>query len=82
MSGAAGARALRKRATWAEKRLWRLLRSRRLAGYKFRRQHPDSRHILDFYCIEAKLVVELDGIGHGLPSRMEMDKKRDAALAS
>src|ERR1043166_10155435 len=58
------ARQLRKRSTEAEKRLWRHLRSRRLAAFKFRRQHPIGDRILDFFCAEAKLAIELDGSGH------------------
>mgnify|MGYP003780309633 CR=1 FL=1 len=76
------ARELRRHCTWAERRLWRLLRSRRLAGYKFRRQYPEAPYFLDFYCIEARLAVELDGLGHGHPDRQRYDAKRDAALAS
>jgi very-short-patch-repair endonuclease len=59
-----------------------LLRSRRLAGYKFRRQHPEPPYFLDFYCLEARLAVELDGFGHGHPKRQECDAVRDAHLAA
>ncbi len=82
MSTTPRARALRKQSTWAEKRLWRLLRSRRLAGYKFRRQHPEGRYYLDFYCLEAMLAVELDGFGHGIPGQREYDRNRDEYLVS
>ncbi|MFH1137463.1 MAG: DUF559 domain-containing protein [Pseudomonadota bacterium] len=58
------ARSLRKEQTDAEGRLWRLLRDRRLAGKKFRRQHPFPPYIVDFYCHEAKLVIEVDGGQH------------------
>jgi hypothetical protein len=58
------ARLLRKKATDTERILWRHLRNRNLAGYKFRRQHPLDCHILDFYCPTAKLAIELDGGGH------------------
>jgi len=75
------ARRLRKRSTWAEKRLWQLLRDRRLAGYKFRRQKVESAYYLDLYCVEAKLAIELDGSGHGFPDRQKHDQKRDAVLA-
>lgn len=77
----ARARALRRQSTWAEKRLWRLLRSRRLAGYKFRRQRIARRYYLDFYCHEAKLTVELDGSGHGFPEQQKHDQERDEFLA-
>ncbi len=58
------ARHLRRRATDAERRLWRCLRHRALGGFKFRRQHPIGRYIADFACIQARLVVELDGGQH------------------
>lgn len=59
------ARELRTTATDAEVRLWCCLRSGRLGGLKFRRQHPLPPYILDFYCEAAKLAVELDGSQHG-----------------
>jgi very-short-patch-repair endonuclease len=55
------ARELRRNQTDAEQLLWGLLRDRRFAGKKFRRQHPVGRYILDFYCHELKLAIELDG---------------------
>src|SRR5215469_6914062 len=58
------ARLLRKKATEPERILWRHLRNRNFAGYKFRRQHPFDDYVLDFYCPSAKLAVELDGGGH------------------
>src|SRR6185503_15539412 len=71
---------LRKRDTWAEKLLWRCLRSRKFSNYKFRRQHPFSEHILDFFCIEARLNIELDGALHGLPEQQIRDAERDSEL--
>ena len=59
------ARELRTTATDAEVCLWYCLRSGRLGGLKFRRQHPLPPYILDFYCEAAKLAVELDGSQHG-----------------
>ena len=50
--------------TDAEHRLWAALRDRRLQGYKFRRQHPIGRFIVDFVCIEHRLVIEADGGQH------------------
>ena len=76
------ARALRAKSTWAEKRLWTLLRSRRLAGYKFRRQRFARPYYLDLYCHEAKLAVELDGSGHGFPGQQQYDAARDAYFAA
>jgi very-short-patch-repair endonuclease len=58
------ARSLRRRMTDAELRLWFQLRNRAFIGYKFRRQHPIGPYIADFACVEARLVVELDGSRH------------------
>jgi len=58
------ARDLRQTHTDAETRLWYHLRSGRLQGLKFRRQHPVPPYVLDFYCDSAKLAVELDGSQH------------------
>jgi len=66
--------------TEAEKKLWRNLRSRRFEGAKFRRQYPVTGYILDFYCPECRLAVELDGNEHALPERMAYDGKRDEKL--
>jgi very-short-patch-repair endonuclease len=74
------ARELRRNATDAEKYLWSLLRNRQLAGYKFRRQHPLGRFVLDFYCHEAKLCVELDGGQHAETAQAEYDRERTAWL--
>jgi adenine-specific DNA-methyltransferase len=74
------ARTLRKHDTWAEKLLWRWLRDRHFSQYKFRRQHPYGPHILDFFCLEAKLDIELDGFQHGTPDQMVKDQERDAYL--
>ena len=60
----ARARELRQPQTPAEERLWRLLRGRQLVGYKFRRQHPIGRFIVDFYCAACHLIVEVDGDSH------------------
>jgi len=58
------ARALRRRETIAEEKLWRELRGRRLAGWKFKRQVPRGPYVLDFYCADAALVIEVDGYQH------------------
>ena len=58
------ARRLRRDATDAERRLWSALRDRRLAGYRFRRQFPIGRYIVDFACTRHKLIVEADGGQH------------------
>ncbi|HZF97523.1 MAG TPA: endonuclease domain-containing protein [Pseudoxanthomonas sp.] len=59
------ARHLRQAATDAERSLWHHLRNRSLMGCKFRRQHPVGPYIVDFACLEHRLVVELDGGRHG-----------------
>ena len=69
------AREMRSRMTDAEALLWMLLRNRRIAGAKFRRQHPVGRYILDYYCVENKLGVELDGGQHG--EALDYDQRRD-----
>ena len=74
------ARKLRKTDTWAEKLLWRWLRDHRFSHYKFRRQHPLGPHVLDFFCMEAKLDIELDGSQHGHPEQSKADAERDAWL--
>jgi very-short-patch-repair endonuclease len=66
------ARRLRRNQTDVERLLWFRLRDRRLAGWKFKRQVPIDRFIVDLFCVDAKLVVELDGGQH------ERDRERDA----
>src|SRR4051794_7129059 len=75
------ARQLRREQTDEEKQLWKELRGRRFAGFKFRRQHIVEEHILDFYCSDAKLAVELDGFQHGLPEGIQRDGVREKFLA-
>ncbi|MCW2244120.1 endonuclease domain-containing protein [Azospirillum canadense] len=58
------ARNLRNEPTDAEEALWRYLRGEQLGGHRFRRQHPIPPYIADFACIEAKLVIEVDGGQH------------------
>ena len=58
------ARRMRHSPTDAEMRLWRNLRAERLTGYKFRRQQPIGRYIVDFVCFEERLVIEADGGQH------------------
>jgi very-short-patch-repair endonuclease len=74
------ARMLRKTSTEAELLLWSNLRNKRLKGFKFRRQHPITRYIADFYCHEAKLIIELDGGIHNLPDYQEHDEGRTFEL--
>ena len=74
-------RELRQDSTDAEKLLWAELRNRRLKGLKFRRQHPLDKFIVDFYCNEKKLVVELDGAVHDEKNNKDYDEARTAMLA-
>ena len=76
------ARQLRRSATDAERRLWLRLRSARLHGAKFRRQHPLGPYIADFFCLAARLVVELDGGGHDAEAQRRADAARTAYLES
>jgi len=71
-------RLLRSNMTLAERRLWQRLRGKQLYGWKFRRQHPYGNYVLDFVCLDAKLVVEVDG-GQHLERRQD-DEARDASL--
>lgn len=64
--------------TDAERILWQLLRAGRLAGFKFKRQQPLGRYIVDFVCFEAKLIIELDGGQH--QDAVVQDVVRDAWL--
>jgi very-short-patch-repair endonuclease len=61
--------------------LWVQLKGARLDGLKFRKQHPIGPYILDFYCAEVRLDVEIDGAGHGFGDQPERDAERDAWLA-
>ena len=74
------ARELRQSETFAEEIAWNLLRDRKAFGLKFRRQQPLGGYIVDFYCHELRLVVELDGEVHSQPSRVKRDARRKAAL--
>ena len=76
------ARVQRRALTPPEARLWVRLRRRGLGELKFRRQHPIGPYVLDFYCAEAKLAVEVDGATHLHPDRAEHDRRRTAWLNS
>jgi very-short-patch-repair endonuclease len=73
------ARALRNNPTDVEKLLWRQLRMWQLDGYKFRRQQPLGNFIVDFVCLDKRLIVELDGGQHA--ERSDDDANRDAWLS-
>ena len=74
------ARNLRKDQTVTEKFLWNRLRSRQLLGCKFHRQFPIDQYILDFYCPEKKLAIELDGGQHLSDKQTGYDEKRTLHL--
>ena len=68
--------------TDAEELLWDRLRNRRLLGFKFRRQHQIGKYVTDFYCNEAKLVIECDGKIHEQRDNWHHDQARDAYLSA
>ncbi|GLI39236.1 endonuclease domain-containing protein [Geobacter hydrogenophilus] len=74
------ARVLRANQTDAESLLWGILRGRRFCGVKFRRQHPVGGFILDFYCHDSLLAIELDGGGHAAEEQRAYDDERTRAL--
>ncbi|MCX6278471.1 MAG: endonuclease domain-containing protein [Bacteroidetes bacterium] len=74
------ARENRKQMTPAERKLWEHLKEKRLMGMKFRRQHPVSLFIADFYCHQAKLIIEIDGGYHDDQEQRELDEGREKEL--
>src|SRR5687767_138520 len=74
------ARTLRKEPTDAERRLWKRLRYRQADGVKFRRQRPIGNYIADFVCLEAMLIVEVDGSQHA--DQVAYDEERTAFLVT
>jgi very-short-patch-repair endonuclease len=73
------AKRMRREPTDAEAAMWRLLRDRRFALFKFRRQVPFQNFILDFVCFEKRMIIEIDGSQH---ASSERDATRDAVLTS
>ncbi|WEK47625.1 MAG: DUF559 domain-containing protein [Candidatus Andeanibacterium colombiense] len=73
----AQARKLRREMSLPEVLLWQRLKSRP-KGLKFRKQHDAGDYILDFYCHEVRLIVEVDGIAHDMGDRSVRDEQRDA----
>ena len=73
-------RRLRKDATDAERKLWRILRNRQMATLKFLRQYSIGPYILDFYCPEQRLAIEVDGGQHADVGGQEHDAKRERYL--
>ena len=74
------AREFRKRPTPAERRAWELLRDRRILGVKFRLQHRIRGFVVDFYCHELRLVLEIDGPVHDTPEQKAYDAERTVIL--
>jgi very-short-patch-repair endonuclease len=70
------AKHLRNRSTDAERILWSHIRAKHLDGLKFRRQHPLGNYIVDFICLERKVIIELDGSQHAEPAIQEYDRER------
>ncbi len=76
------AKQLRRAMTRAETLLWRYLKANRIDGLGFRRQIPFRNYIVDFACLSAKLLVELDGESHDFEERQKADQNRDAFFKS
>ena len=76
------ARELRRTMTLPEVLLWQQIRGRRLDGIRFRRQHPIGPYILDFYCEDASLAIEIDGESHAHPDAVAHDRRRTEWLNS
>ncbi|HVT31936.1 MAG TPA: DUF559 domain-containing protein [Rhodanobacteraceae bacterium] len=75
----ASARALHANSTDAERCLWYSLRNRRMSGYRFRRQMPLGQYIVDFVCLRARLIVEIDGGQHADLLLDDLERTRDLA---
>lgn len=73
-------RALRKRSTRGERLLWQNLRNRSIEGFKFRRQHSVGPFVLDFYCPELKLAIEVDGYSHDSEESKKYDAERQKII--
>jgi len=69
-------RQLRLNGTKAEACLWKMLKNRQVAGLRFRRQHAVGPYVVDFYCPDINLVIELDGFHHFTPEGQEHDERR------
>lgn len=76
------ARTLRKNSTSAERKLWGLVRNRKLNNLKFRRQVPVGSFIVDFLCEEKNIIIELDGGQHNIPENILLDEERTEFLKS
>jgi len=76
------AKEMRNKPTEAEKMLWNVLSNKGLDGFKFRRQHIIGEYIVDFVCLEKRIIIEVDGSIHNLPEQIEHDKQRTEWLES
>jgi very-short-patch-repair endonuclease len=76
------ARAFRQNPTDAERKLWYLLRNKRLANWRFRRQQPIGPYFAEFLCPSAKLIIELDGSQHADDQHLQLDARRTGWLES
>ena len=76
------ARTLRHESTEPEQLLWTALRNGQISGLKFRRQYSIDNYVVDFFCFERRLAVELDGSVHSQPSQIKRDSAKDAYLRS
>ncbi|WP_255580261.1 endonuclease domain-containing protein [Flavobacterium sp. UMI-01] len=74
------AKKLREKQTEAEEKLWLAVKDNQIGGYKFRRQHPLSVYIVDFYCHALKLVIEIDGEYHFEEEQQLLDEKRTSDI--
>lgn len=76
------ARQLRSNMTSAEKELWKHIRKDQFGGFRFRRQHPVANYILDFYCHDSRLAIELDGPIQDSQDQKKYDQERDSVIHS
>ncbi|WP_424360100.1 endonuclease domain-containing protein [Methylocystis parvus] len=76
------ARNLRRELSDAERKLWHSLRAHRLAGLSFRRQAPCGPFVADFLCVDARLIVEVDGATHSSEEQIAYDRRRDQWFAA
>ncbi|NOT70968.1 MAG: endonuclease domain-containing protein [Hyphomicrobium sp.] len=76
------ARGLRRSNTAAEEKLWAALRNRQMDGWKFKRQVPFGNYVIDFFCYDARLAVEVDGATHSSEQELAKDAERAEFLRS
>ena len=74
------ARKLRKNMTPQERKIWSIIKNRQFYGYRFRRQFPIGKYIVDFVCRETKIIIEIDGGQHNEPKDILYDKERTEYL--